>query len=97
MKKHDILFQAQEEAFIQALEEEMARETPDPNAIRAILDQLDRQTGGAAFDPEAGWRELQTRPAGQTAPAGPLPRGFGRCSGVPGGGGDGAGGESGAP
>ena len=36
MKKHDILFQAQEEAFIQALEEEMARETPDPNAIRAI-------------------------------------------------------------
>lgn len=44
MKKHDILFQAQEEAFIQALEEEMARETPDPNAIRAILDQLDRQT-----------------------------------------------------
>ena len=61
MKKHDILFQAQEEAFIQALEEEMARETPDPNAIRAILDQLDRQTGGAAFDPDAGWRELQTR------------------------------------
>ena len=39
MKKHDILFQAQEEAFIQALEEEMARETPDPNAIRAILDR----------------------------------------------------------
>ena len=61
MKKHDILFQAQEEALIQALEEEMARETPDPDAIRAILDQLDRQTGGAAFDPEAGWRELQTR------------------------------------
>ena len=61
MKKHDILFQAQEEAFIQALEEEMARETPDPDAIRAILDQLDRQTGGATFDPEAGWRELQTR------------------------------------
>ena len=60
MKKHDILFQAQEEAFIQALEEEMARETPDPNAIRAILDQLDRQTGGAAFDPDAGWRELPT-------------------------------------
>ena len=29
--------------------------------IRAILDQLDRQTGGAAFDPDAGWRELQTR------------------------------------
>ena len=43
MKKHDILFQAQEEAFIQALEEEMARETPDPNAIRAILDQLEGQ------------------------------------------------------
>ena len=61
MKKHDILFQSQEETFIQALEEEMARETPDPDAIRAILDQLDRQTGGAAFDPEAGWRELQTR------------------------------------
>lgn len=54
MKKHDILFQAQEEAFIQALEEEMARETPDPDAIRAILDQLDRQTGGATFDPEGG-------------------------------------------
>ena len=67
MKKHDILFQAQEEAFIQALEEEMARETPDPNAIRAILDQLDRQTGGAAFDPDAG---LSSRPAGRPNGAG---------------------------
>lgn len=83
MKKHDILFQAQEEAFIQALEEEMARETPDPNAIRAILDQLDRQTGGAAFDPTRAGVSSDP-PAGQTAPAGPLPRGFGRCSGVPG-------------
>ena len=56
MKKHDILFQAQEEAFIQALEEEMARETPDPNAIRAILDQLPRPFAGPAGPEWPGWR-----------------------------------------
>ena len=68
MKKHDILFQAQEEAFIQALEEEMARETPDPNAIRAILDQLDRQTGGQPLTPtRAG---VSSRPAGRPNGAG---------------------------
>ena len=50
-----------EEALIQALETLLAQENPDEARLQALLDQLDRQTGAAPLNPEAGWADLQRR------------------------------------
>ena len=58
---HPIPPAGSEEALIQALETLLAQENPDEARLQALLDQLDRQTGAAPLDPEAGWADLQRR------------------------------------
>ena len=58
---HPIPPAGSEEALIQALETLLAQENPDEARLQALLDQLDRQTGAAPLDPEAGWADLQHR------------------------------------
>lgn len=58
---HPIPPAGSEEALIQALETLLAQEDPDEARLQALLDQLDRQTGAAPLDPEAGWADLQRR------------------------------------
>lgn len=58
-----------EEELLQQLDALMDQEVPDQAALHALLDQLDRQTGGRSPDPKAGWRDLQRRrPAGRRRP-----------------------------
>lgn len=58
---HPIPPAGSEEALIQALETLLDQENPDEARLQALLDQLDRQTGAAPLDPEAGWADLQRR------------------------------------
>lgn len=58
---HPIPPAGSEEALIRALETLLAQENPDEARLQALLDQLDRQTGAAPLDPEAGWADLQRR------------------------------------
>lgn len=58
---HPIPPAGSEEALIQALETLLDQENPDEARLQALLDQLDRQTGAAPLDPEAGWADLQHR------------------------------------
>ena len=53
----------QEEALIQELEALLDQENPDEACLHALLDQLDRRTGGAPLDPAEGWADLQRRRA----------------------------------
>ena len=87
MKKiHPIPPAGSEEALIQALETLLAQENPDEARLQALLDQLDRQTGAAPLDPEAGWADLQRRRSARPKRRG-LRRfpGLGRRAGVLGG------------
>ncbi len=52
-----------EEALIQELEALLDQENPDEARLHALLDQLDRRTGGAPLDPAEGWADLQRRRA----------------------------------
>ena len=83
---HPIPPAGSEEALIRALETLLAQENPDEARLQALLDQLDRQTGAAPLDPEAGWADLQHRRSTR-------PKRRGRRAGVLGGVWDRAGGK----
>lgn len=68
MKKHDILFQAQEEAFIQALEEEMARRPRTQTPSGPFWTSWTGKRAGQPLTPtQAG---VSSRPAGRPNGAG---------------------------
>ena len=59
-KKHD---SPTEEELLQRLDDLLDQEVPDQETLRALLDQLDRQTGGKPLDTKIGWRDLKKRRA----------------------------------
>lgn len=59
-KRHET--PAAEELF-RRLDTLMDQEVPDQEALHALLDRLDQQTGGKPLDPKAGWRDLLRRRA----------------------------------
>ena len=68
MKKHNIPPETTDEDLIQAMEALLDQETGDQEAIRAILEELDRRSGAAAFDTDAGWADLQARRKAEAHP-----------------------------
>lgn len=61
MKKHNTPPEATDEELIQTMETLLDQDLPDQAAIQAILEELDRRSGAAPFDTQAGWADLQTR------------------------------------
>lgn len=61
MKRDRSFLSGTDEELIQALEALLEQDTPEQAAIHAILDELDRRSHAPAWDPEAGWSDLQAR------------------------------------
>lgn len=68
MKTYDIRPEQTDEDLIQTMEALLDQADPDQEAIRAVLAELDRRSGGTPFDTQAGWADLQARRRENTAP-----------------------------
>lgn len=68
MKTYDIRPEQTDEDLIQTMEALLDQADPDQEAIRAVLAELDRRSGGIPFDTQAGWADLQARRRENTAP-----------------------------